>query len=63
MLIFIHQIVDIRTGKSFGANQDGELLLRGPSIMKGYYKNPKATAQTIENDGWLHTGKLKPKCL
>jgi long-chain acyl-CoA synthetase len=36
---------------------DGEVLLRGPNIFKGYYKNDKATDETLE-DGWLHTGDL-----
>jgi len=36
---------------------DGELLLRGPNIFQGYYKNPDATAETLA-DGWLHTGDL-----
>jgi long-chain acyl-CoA synthetase len=37
--------------------EDGEVLFRGPTIFKGYYKNPKATAETIQ-DGWLHTGDV-----
>lgn len=37
--------------------EDGEVLFRGPTIFKGYYKNPKATAETIV-DGWLHTGDV-----
>jgi len=36
----------------------GELMIRGPSVMDGYFGNPAATGESIEPDGWLHTGDL-----
>ena len=40
------------------ANGNGEILVRGKGVMLGYYKDKKATNETIDSDGWLHTGDL-----
>ncbi|MGF1938492.1 MAG: thioester reductase domain-containing protein [Nostoc sp. ChiQUE02] len=52
------QIIDVDTQQPLGVNQPGELWVRGPQIMKGYLNNPDATANTIDRDGWYHTGDI-----
>jgi acyl-CoA synthetase (AMP-forming)/AMP-acid ligase II len=44
-------------GIDVSANEVGEIILRGPNVMKGYYKDPQATENTVR-DGWLYTGDL-----
>ncbi|CAL9221722.1 unnamed protein product [Arabidopsis halleri] len=52
------KILDPDTGDSLPRNQAGEICIRGNQIMKGYLNDPVATASTIDQDGWLHTGDV-----
>ncbi len=52
------KIVNPATGETCGFGQSGELWTRGFSNMKGYYNMPEKTAETIDDEGWLHTGDL-----
>ena len=52
------KIIDPETGNELPDGESGEFVARGFNIMKGYYKMPEATAQTIDSEGWLHSGDI-----
>jgi acyl-CoA synthetase (AMP-forming)/AMP-acid ligase II len=52
------RVVDPATGADLPAGEAGELWVRGPQLMTGYLGNPEATAETLDTEGWLHTGDL-----
>lgn len=52
------KVLDTVTGKALPPNHKGELFLRGPTIMKGYFHNEEETASTLDSKGWLKTGDL-----
>ncbi|MBL7080345.1 AMP-binding protein [Candidatus Bathyarchaeota archaeon] len=55
------RVVDLQLGEiELGPGEKGELLVRGPQIMKGYWKDPEATARVLK-EGWLHTGDIVEK--
>ncbi|QGY43575.1 AMP-binding protein [Maribellus comscasis] len=55
------KIVDPETGAECPFETQGEICCRGYNVMKGYYNNPEATRDVIDNEGWLHSGDLAVK--
>lgn len=52
------KIVDIKTGeRELGVGEEGELVIQGPQVMQGYWKDPDVTAEVVRN-GWLYTGDI-----
>ena len=45
-------------GREVAAGEVGELWVRGPNVMKGYYRNPELTCETVNREGWLNTGDM-----
>jgi len=52
------KVVDVVSQVELGPNEEGEICVRGPQVMKGYLNRPDATAAMIDADGWLHTGDI-----
>ncbi|KAJ3446096.1 long-chain-fatty-acid--coa ligase [Anaeramoeba flamelloides] len=52
------KLVDVEDLNYFSANNEGEILLRGPATFQGYFKMEKKTKETITNDGWVRTGDI-----
>uniref|UniRef100_A0A8D8XRH3 Luciferin 4-monooxygenase n=1 Tax=Cacopsylla melanoneura TaxID=428564 RepID=A0A8D8XRH3_9HEMI len=52
------RIVSLTTGENLPPHQSGELYVKGPQVMLGYLKNEKATKETVDSEGWLHTGDV-----
>lgn len=52
------RIIDIESKQDLGPNQSGELVLKGPQVMKGYFNNPEATKETFLEKDWIKTGDI-----
>ncbi|KAH7697658.1 Protein ACS-14 [Aphelenchoides avenae] len=55
---FQMKITDVESGRSLPLKEVGEVRVRGPTVMMGYYNRPEATDQTVDEDGWLRTGDI-----
>jgi len=52
------KVVDLETGRALPNGQAGEICLRGPTVMRAFYKSPEQTAKAFDAEGWLRTGDL-----
>ncbi|KAG9347009.1 hypothetical protein JZ751_005936 [Albula glossodonta] len=52
------KLVDVAEMNYFAANGEGEVCVKGPNVFQGYLKDPERTEETIDKDGWVHTGDI-----
>lgn len=52
------KVVGIESDEELGPDEEGEIWIRGPQVMKGYHSRPDATATAVDEVGWLHTGDI-----
>jgi long-chain acyl-CoA synthetase len=54
----IGSVGPVLEGVTIKIAEDGEILAKGPNLMKGYYRDPVQTSEVIDADGWFHTGDI-----